>query len=92
MVAQAFAAWVHDRDPKPLRALYDQGDPQTEGSDHGYAVYLGVQCTDAPWPTSWRTWTDDNWRMHRIAPFETWATPGTTGLPDLGREGPRRCR
>jgi hypothetical protein len=55
VVAQAFAAWVHDRDPKPLRALYDQGNPQTEGSDHGYAVYLGVQCTDAPWPTSWRT-------------------------------------
>ena len=71
-VAQAFAAWVHDGDPAPLRALYDQANPQTEGSDNGYAVYLGVQCTDAPWPRSWRTWKRDNRRVHRIAPFETW--------------------
>jgi pimeloyl-ACP methyl ester carboxylesterase len=71
-VAEAFAAWVSGRDPKPLRALYDQGNPQTEGSDNGYAVYLGVPCTDARWPTSWQQWKDDNWRVHAIAPFETW--------------------
>ncbi len=71
-VAQAFAAWVHDGDPKPLRALYDEGNPQADGADNGYAVYLGVQCTDAPWPTSWQRWKADNWRVHRVAPFETW--------------------
>ena len=71
-VARAFAAWVNDRDPAPLRALYDQGNPQGEGADNGYAVYLGVQCTDAPWPSSWQKWKKDHWRVHRIAPFETW--------------------
>ncbi len=71
-VAGAFAAWVHDKDPEPLRALYDQGNPQSDGSDNGYAVYLGVQCTDAQWPTSWQRWKRDNWRIHEIAPFETW--------------------
>lgn len=68
-VADAFATWVHDRDPELLRMLYDQGNP---GSDNGYAVYLGVQCTDAPWPASWRRWRADNQRIHRVAPFTTW--------------------
>ncbi|BCJ52631.1 peptidase [Actinoplanes sp. NBRC 14428] len=71
-VASAFSAWVNDRDPAPLRALYDQANPQEEGSDNGYAIYLAVQCTDARWPQSWSTWRADNWRVHRRAPFETW--------------------
>ena len=57
---------------QPLQGLFEEANPQTEGSDNGYAVYLGVQCTDAQWPTSWQTWKDDNWRIHRVAPFETW--------------------
>ena len=71
-VADAFSAWVHDKDAKPLRALYDEGNPQTEGSDNGYAVYLAVQCSDAKWPAKWSTWKKDNWRVHKQAPFETW--------------------
>ena len=71
-VADAFAAWVNDKDPGPLRALYDQGNPQTPGADNGYAIYLAVQCTDVQWPTAWSKWTKDNWRVHRLAPFETW--------------------
>jgi hypothetical protein len=70
--AQAFAAWVGKQDAQPLKKLYDEQHPQTAGSDNGYAIYLGVQCTDAPWPRSWGTWTRDNWRVHRKAPFETW--------------------
>ena len=72
-VASAFAAWVNDGDPAPLRALYDDANPQTPGSDNGYAVYLAVQCTDVQWPTSWNQWRRDNWRLHREVPFLTWA-------------------
>jgi pimeloyl-ACP methyl ester carboxylesterase len=71
-VGSAFASWVRDRDPAPLRALFDAGSPQEPGADNGYAIYLAVQCTDARWPASWRKWRTDNWRVHRVAPFETW--------------------
>jgi pimeloyl-ACP methyl ester carboxylesterase len=72
-VADAFAAYVHKQDPAPLKALYDQSNSQAAGSDNGYAVYLAVQCTDAPWPADWATWRADNRRVSRTAPFETWA-------------------
>ena len=71
-VASAFASWVRDRDATALRKLYDTSNPKTAGSDNGYAIYLGVQCTDAPWPASWSQWRRDNWRVHKRAPFETW--------------------
>jgi len=68
-VANAFAAWVHNRDATGLVALY--GSPPFD--DNGYAVYLGVSCTDAKWPTNWQTWRRDNWRVFAQAPFLTWA-------------------
>jgi pimeloyl-ACP methyl ester carboxylesterase len=71
-VASAFASWVNDKDPAALRKLFDTGSPQEPGSDNSYAIYLGVQCTDAQWPASWKKWQTDNWRVHRSAPFETW--------------------
>jgi pimeloyl-ACP methyl ester carboxylesterase len=71
-VAKAFSAWVHKHDPAPLKKLYDKDNPQTKGSDNGYAIYLGVQCSDVQWPQDWSTWSTDNWRVHRQAPFETW--------------------
>jgi len=67
-IASAFAAWVHDRNAAPLVALY--GSPPFD--DNGYAVYLGVSCTDAKWPTNWNTWRRDNWRVYAKAPFLTW--------------------
>jgi pimeloyl-ACP methyl ester carboxylesterase len=86
-VASAFARWISDHDAAPLKALYDQA----QDGDNGYAIYLGVQCTDARWPRSWDRWTADNWRVHRKAPFETWANAwynapcrhwaGTAGTP-----------
>jgi pimeloyl-ACP methyl ester carboxylesterase len=72
-IANAFSAWVTKRDAEPLRKLYVRNNPQEPGADNGYAVYLGVQCTDAAWPKSWTKWTSDNWEVHRRAPFETWA-------------------
>ena len=71
-VASAFASWVKERDVTALRKLYDDSNPKRAGSDNGYAIYLGVQCTDAPWPASWSQWRKDNWRVHKRAPFETW--------------------
>ncbi|MEU7903965.1 alpha/beta hydrolase [Actinoplanes sp. NPDC049118] len=71
-VATAFSSWVNHKDPEPLRKLFDANNPQQKGSDNGYAIYLGVQCTDNQWPTSWEKWRTDNWRVHKIAPFETW--------------------
>ena len=70
-IAQAFSTWVRKRDAGPLKKLYDTENPQTKSSDNGYAVYLGVQCTDAPWPASWMTCVADNWTVHCNAPFET---------------------
>jgi pimeloyl-ACP methyl ester carboxylesterase len=99
-VAAAFASYVNDGDPALLKALYDQNNPQKAGGDNGYAVYLAVQCTDVRWPMSWRRWKTDNWRVHRVAPFETWANAwynapcldwaGTPGRPVKvdGRKAP----
>jgi pimeloyl-ACP methyl ester carboxylesterase len=88
-VAGAFAAWVDDRDPAGLKALYDSGQPQGPGADNGYAVYLGVQCTDVQWPRSWHTWRTDTWRVHARAPFETWGNTwyNTPCLDWAGRPG-----
>jgi pimeloyl-ACP methyl ester carboxylesterase len=71
-VASAFSTWVNDRDPQELRELFDSGNPQKQGADNGYAIYLAVQCTDTQWPTSWKKWKKDNQRVHEQAPFETW--------------------
>ncbi|GIF15257.1 alpha/beta hydrolase [Actinoplanes teichomyceticus] len=71
-VGQAFSDWITKKDPAGLKKLYDDNNPQTPGSDNNYAVYLAVQCTDAPWPAKWETWAEDNWRVYRKAPFETW--------------------
>jgi pimeloyl-ACP methyl ester carboxylesterase len=67
-VGNAFAAWVHNRDVQPLIDLY--GSPPFD--DNGYAIYLGVQCTDVQWPTDWNKWRRDNWITFLRAPFETW--------------------
>lgn len=64
-----FANFVKNRDFRPLQEQYA---PNTQ-SDNGYAIYTGVECTDAAWPTNWNKWRNDNWRIHAKAPFETWA-------------------
>ncbi|MEV6302833.1 alpha/beta hydrolase [Actinoplanes sp. NPDC051861] len=69
-VGEAFSAWVNDKDPALLLDLF--GEPGAPGADNGYAVYLGVQCTDVQWPAKWSTWQRDNWRIHAKYPFITW--------------------
>ncbi|MFG2515251.1 alpha/beta hydrolase [Streptomyces sp. NPDC048584] len=74
-VATVFSQYVAG-DPQ---ALVDAAAPDlsdTAGnaaSENGNAVYTAVECTDAQWPTSWRTWDRDNTRLHRDHPFMTWA-------------------
>lgn len=70
LLADALATWVHDRDAEPLIELYD--GLIGPGDDNSYAVYLAVQCTDAPWPRNWNRWRRDNWAIHQLAPFTTW--------------------
>ncbi|GAA2892603.1 peptidase [Actinoplanes cyaneus] len=71
-VARAFSNWVTKKEAGGLKTLYDENNPQTPGSDNNYAVYLAVQCTDAPWPATWATWSQQNWKVYHQAPFETW--------------------
>ncbi|MPY63522.1 alpha/beta hydrolase [Streptomyces spongiae] len=61
------------------QALVDAAAPDltdTAGnaaSENGTAVYTAVECADAKWPTSWKTWDRDNTRLHKDYPFMTWA-------------------
>ena len=72
-IGEAYAALVNDGDGTAVKQLFDDSYPSGEGTDNGYAVYLGVQCTDAAWPKSWERWRIDNWRTYAQAPFLTWS-------------------
>ena len=69
-LADTFAGYIHNNDVANLEQHYI--DTNGLGDDNGYAVYLGVQCTDVQWPLSWTQWERDNWRAYHRAPFETW--------------------
>lgn len=69
-LARKFAGWIHKHRARPLISAYRNFD--TPGNDNGFAVYLGVECTDAHWPHAWSRWSRDNWHIYRKAPFETW--------------------
>ena len=70
---QVFSDWVNHHDAaaaNELIQLYEIADGP--GDDNGFAVYLGVECTDVRWPTNWNVWSHDNWRIFSFAPFITW--------------------
>ncbi|GIF12733.1 alpha/beta hydrolase [Actinoplanes teichomyceticus] len=69
-VADAFAAWVNDRDPSLLLANY--AEPGGVAADNNYAMYLATQCTDVKWPQNWSKWQRDNWKIYAKHPFMTW--------------------
>jgi pimeloyl-ACP methyl ester carboxylesterase len=68
-VASAFSASYNDGDFSGILALYPEPGP---GTDNGYAIYLGTECTDTQWPTNWNKWERDNWAIHQKYPFTTW--------------------
>ncbi len=70
-LGHVFTSWIRKHKAKPLIAAYKSQD--TPGNGNGFAVYLGVECTDAHWPHAWSRWAKDNRRIYKKAPFETWA-------------------
>ncbi|MEU1366877.1 alpha/beta hydrolase [Streptomyces sp. NPDC005803] len=71
-LAGAFAAYVNDKDVKPLVAAYERFGAVDAAGDNGYTVYTAVQCRDARWPRDWEAWRGDSWWAHAKAPFMTW--------------------
>ncbi|MFJ3863248.1 alpha/beta hydrolase [Streptomyces nigra] len=71
-LAEAFAAYVNDRDDGPLTKAYERFGAADEAAGNGYSVYAAVQCRDAAWPRDWHRWRADNWAAHTKAPFMTW--------------------
>ncbi|MEV7982228.1 alpha/beta hydrolase [Streptomyces sp. NPDC086519] len=59
-------------DPEPLVRLAAPTVETAAEAENSNAVYTAVECNDAPWPTAWKTWDQDNTRLARVAPFETW--------------------
>ncbi|MDH2444621.1 alpha/beta hydrolase [Amnibacterium sp. CER49] len=54
------------------RLVADWRSINSPDDDNGYAVYLAVDCTDAPWPADFATWRRDSSRVDAAASFETW--------------------
>ncbi|MFF8378709.1 alpha/beta hydrolase [Streptomyces sp. NPDC015661] len=71
-LASAFAAYVNDADPAPLKEAYERYGEADAAADNGYSVYTSVQCRDAGWPRDWNVWRKDSWDVHAKAPFSTW--------------------
>ncbi|MFC5678391.1 alpha/beta hydrolase [Aeromicrobium endophyticum] len=70
-LANTFSSYYNNGDVKALESAYL--DASGFGDDNGYAVYLGVQCTDTSWPQSWKKWRADNQRIAKKNPFLTWS-------------------
>jgi pimeloyl-ACP methyl ester carboxylesterase len=75
-LGSVFADYVNKGDISGLVSEYigntSSADDGGVGTDNGFAVYNGVQCSDVQWPKSWAQWKKDNTRVNKIAPFETW--------------------
>ncbi|MBD0841657.1 alpha/beta hydrolase [Streptomyces sp. TRM68416] len=71
-LAEAFAAYVNDRDADPLVEAFENFAAVDASGDNGYSIYTSVECRDAAWPRDWDEWREDNWAVHEKAPFMTW--------------------
>ncbi len=71
-IGRDYAALVKRGDYRGIKRRYRESNSVAPGGDNGYAMYLGTQCSDTQWPTSWAKIRRDNWRTYRVAPFETW--------------------
>ena len=73
-LARAFSEHVRKGDSDRLvRAYRRYVRNGTAEAENGYAVYLGIECRDAPWPRDWSVWRADSHRVNASAPFLTWA-------------------
>ncbi|MFF1643671.1 alpha/beta hydrolase [Streptomyces sp. NPDC058246] len=71
-LAEAFAAYVNDKNTDPLVEAYDNFGAVDASGDNGYSVYTSVQCRDTSWPRDWNQWRKDNWAVYAKAPFMAW--------------------
>jgi pimeloyl-ACP methyl ester carboxylesterase len=72
-LAQAFSAYARKGDTTPLQRAYKQyGTNGSVENENGYAVYLGVECRDAPWPRDWAKWHADSTAANSGAHFMAW--------------------
>ncbi|WEO94368.1 alpha/beta hydrolase [Streptomyces sp. FXJ1.172] len=71
-LAEAFAAYVHDRNTKPLVEVWKDLGAVNHSGDNGYSVYTAVQCRDTSWPGGWSRWRTDTWTVYGKAPFMAW--------------------
>ncbi|KUL25103.1 alpha/beta hydrolase [Streptomyces regalis] len=72
-LAEAFAAYVNDKNADLLIEAYDKLGAADASDDNGYSIYASVQCRDAAWPRDWHVWRADNWVVYAKAPFMTWS-------------------
>ncbi|WP_344007387.1 alpha/beta hydrolase, partial [Streptomyces thermocarboxydovorans] len=86
--AHALSAYLKG-DPQPLIDQAEQHPETAAEEENARAVYLAVECNDAPWPTDWAVWDRDNTRLARRAPFETWDNVWTN-LPCAYWRAPRQ--
>ncbi|HNA98986.1 MAG TPA: alpha/beta hydrolase [Marmoricola sp.] len=68
-LGHAYSSFIRFNRPGGLLAAYQRGNM---GDDNMYAVYLAVQCTDAPWPNREQV-VADAWRLQRTSPFMAWS-------------------
>ncbi|MEO7944511.1 MAG: alpha/beta hydrolase [Marmoricola sp.] len=78
-IAGAYSDYLNKGDASGLIAMYQDANPTTPGSDNGYAMYLGTQCTDAPWPRNQSKLNADNWRLDRNYSYFTWSNAWYNG-------------
>jgi pimeloyl-ACP methyl ester carboxylesterase len=71
-LAEAFAAYVNDKNADPLVEAYENFAAVDASGDNGYSIYTSVQCRDAAWPRDWNQWRKDNWEVYAKAPFMAW--------------------
>ncbi|MEU6551977.1 alpha/beta hydrolase [Streptomyces sp. NPDC046915] len=71
-LAEAFAAYAHDKDTGPLLEVYDKLAAVDASGDNGYSVYSAVQCRDVSWPRDFGQWRKDTWAVYDRAPFMAW--------------------
>lgn len=86
--AHALSAYLKG-DPAPLVEQAQDWPQAAAEAENTRAVYLAVECNDAPWPVRWAVWDRDNTRLARRAPFETWGNVWTN-LPCAFWKGPRQ--
>ncbi|GLW08415.1 peptidase [Microtetraspora sp. NBRC 13810] len=71
-LAEAFSGYARRGETRGLVAAFRQHGENDAEDENNYAVYLSVQCRDAPWPRDWRRWHADMTASHRSSRFLTW--------------------